>query len=77
MYTCISLYKSVITEQYNKTILCNLSLQEAKCTADKSSTPNSAASMLSDVISIGSTVKVLVDYRPVRDDEIGATKVMN
>jgi len=36
---------------------------------------SSSASMLSDVISIGSTVKVLVDYRPVRDDEIGVTKV--
>ena len=40
-----------------------------------SSTQTSTASMLSDVISIGSTVKVLVDYRPVREDEIGVAKV--
>ena len=32
--------------------------------------------MLSEVISVGSTVKVLVDYRPVRDDELGVTKVI-
>ena len=30
--------------------------------------------LLSNVISIGSSVKVLVDYRPVKDDEIGVTK---
>ena len=29
---------------------------------------------LSGVISVGSTVKVLVDYRPVRDDEIGVSR---
>ena len=44
---------------------------------DKLSVQTSTASMLSEVISIGSTVKVLVDYRPVREDEIGVTKVIN
>ena len=33
-----------------------------------------AESMLSNVISIGSSVKVLVDYRPIKEDEIGVLK---
>ena len=52
-----------------------MKLQDSKDADEKASAQNPSASMLSDVISIGSTVKVLVDYRPVRDDEVGVTKV--
>ena len=50
--------------------------QDSKENDEKSTTPNSSSAMISDVISVGSTVKVLVDYRPVRDDEIGVAKVL-
>ena len=50
--------------------------QDPKENDEKSTTPNSSSAMISDVISVGSTVKVLVDYRPVRDDEIGVAKVL-
>ena len=50
--------------------------QDPKENDEKSTTPNSSSAMISDVISVGSTVKVLVDYRPVREDDIGVAKVL-